>query len=132
MDYLKETNERFSKHHEGIAVSHESIIAFIDTVQQNGKTMESETPSEKSDEQNMSNNDDDGGFIPVNNRWKKRNNNRKRNKKNKKKGSLGSTVINNNFGMGGGKTFLESSTCSTGEEEDCNATLNSSDTEPKK
>ena len=121
--YLMETDEKFRRHHEDIAVSHKSIATFINTVHQKDSTLENEMMPEKSVEQNMPNEESNGDFIPVINKRKKKN--RKKNKNNRKKGSWGSTMING-LGIGSGNITSEDSASSTGAEEDYNAILKSS------
>ena len=130
VSYLMETDEKFSRHHDGISVSHESISTFIDAVHQKDNTMENEIESEKSDEWNRSIDDNNGDFILVTNKRRKRNNNRKKNKNNRKKSLLGTTVINV-LGIGNGNITSEDSTSVTGGEECSNVTPKSSDTETK-
>ena len=128
--YLMEIDEKFSRHHDGILVSHKSISAFFDRLHQEDNTMETEIASEKSDEQNRSIDDNGGDFIPVTSKCKKKNNNKKKNKNNRKKSLLGTTVINA-LGIGNGNITSEDSASSTGAEEYSNITLKSSETETK-
>ena len=129
--YLMEVDKKFSRHHDGILVSHKSISAFFNKLHQEDNAMETEIASEKSDKQNRSINDNGGDFIPVTNKRKKKNNNKKKNKNNRKKSLLGTTVINA-LGIGNGNITSEDSASSTGAEECSNVTLKSSDTETKK
>ena len=109
--YLRSTDKRFCHHNKDIAVSHESIASFLETVHLKEESFDKETTSEKPDKQNIMIEQDKDGFIPVINKRKKRN--RRKNKKSKNRG-----ILDNMFGNGKEDNTSEDSNSSTGTEGD--------------